>query len=116
MLILSSLRTLIYEKWIFYTISFTPVTSSALGKKIIDQLTANWQAKKSLSINSEEQQLQEVIMMEIFFAIFQIADEDGSGCVSMEELINVASLVGKAIDPYHVRIYTHSNITLIHST
>ena len=71
-------------------ITFTVQVTNTLSKKIANRVQTNWLElveKGAYHIDD----LSEMLMFQLFVALFQIADDDSSGMVSYDELDQVVS-------------------------
>ena len=66
--------------------------------KIVERVKLNWdmQLQQGLVLPDD---LADVLMFEIFVALFQIADSDSSGFVSLDELKDIMIMIGIYLPP-----------------
>ena len=70
---------------------------SSLNVKLISQIKVNWLETVNKGLYHESD-LADQLMFVMFVALFQLADEDGSGMVSYEELSSIFALLGLNFD------------------
>ena len=84
--------------------SFRFSIQNDLLSRIIDRIYENWNAKvaKARDRGTMEDMpvLEDVLLMEVFQGLFQIADDDHSGLVTIDELMKIMDEVGVPVDRY----------------
>lgn len=70
--------------------------TNTLAKKIISRIDENWKELLKQGVYHEED-FGDVLMFQLFVALFQIADEDESGFVSYEELRGIFKLLNVVV-------------------
>jgi Ca2+-binding EF-hand superfamily protein len=70
--------------------------------KIVERVKVNWdiQLQQGLVLPDD---LADVLMFEIFVALFQIADSDSSGFVSLDELKDIMIMIGIYLPPNELK-------------